>query len=73
MVLAEGQLFVLRGKRHKVEVDMKIEVEYAGKYLAAWVVDQMRLRAIVRRPYAVIDGIARPLTDVIYHCPEAMK
>ena len=52
---------------------VKMEIQYAGRYLASWAIDQSRLRAVVRRPYAVIDGAVRPLDDVIYHCPEAMK
>lgn len=52
---------------------MSREVEEAGRYLAAWACDQVRMRAIVRRPYAVIDNEVRPADDVIYHCPEAMK
>lgn len=44
----------------------------AASHLYAWAVEQARLRGIVRRPYAVIDGEVRPLTDVVYHAPEAM-
>lgn len=52
---------------------MKVEIEEAGRWLVAWVVNQIRLRAIVRRPFAVIDGQIRPEADVVYHDPGAMK
>ena len=45
-------------------------VESAANYLLSWAIDQCRLREIVRRPFAVIDGEVVP---VVYHCPEAMK
>jgi hypothetical protein len=45
----------------------------AGKYLAAWVIDQCRIREIVRRPFAIIEGQIVPVDHVVYHCPEAMK
>lgn len=48
-------------------------VARAGVYLARWALEQDRLRNVVRRPYAVIDGEVRPLTDVVYRDEEAMK
>lgn len=52
---------------------MTLEIEEAGRYLAAWACNQVRLRNIVRRPYAIIGGEQVPLSDVVYHCPEAMQ
>ena len=50
---------------------MKADIGLAGRILFEWAVDQVRLRNIVRRPYAVIDG--KVTTDVVYHRPEDMK
>jgi len=50
---------------------VKVDIDRAGRILFEWAVDQVRLRNIVRRPYAVIDG--KLSTDVVYHCPEAMR
>ena len=46
-------------------------IDRAGSFVAAWVVEQLRMRAIVRRPWAVIEGkvVTR---DVVYHDPDAM-
>lgn len=54
-----------------VKVDPAIA--HAASHLAAWVKEQCRMREIVRRPYAVIGGEVLPLTDVVYHQPEAMR
>lgn len=45
----------------------------AASLLWVWAHRQARMREIVRRPYAVIDNQVRPLTDVVYHKPQAMR
>ncbi len=52
---------------------VKVEMDIAGRYLAAWAERQVQLREIVRRPYAVIDGRVRPLSEVVFHDPDAMR
>jgi hypothetical protein len=48
-------------------------VDAAGRLVVTWAILQARLRDIVRRPYAVVDNKVRPLTDVVYRAPEAMR
>lgn len=48
-------------------------VEMAGDALVWAFVFEERMRNIVRRPYAVIDGRVMPINDVVCHCPEAMQ
>jgi hypothetical protein len=48
-------------------------IESAARYFVAWLVEELRMRKIVRRSWAIIDGKRVPQADILFHDPGGLR